>query len=426
MAAASLRHAELVPSEHHGGIGLRDPHGARVIKRAMEQATLDLGELAETYGQRRGGFLDVYRGAEVTLGLLDAPTGTLAPGPVMLPQTAARSLEAVVAMAACDQVSTTELDQLLPGGCICSVRTGADGAALRRLLFGGPGAPSAPEPVRRARARNARSARLLSAAMEGRPVSASPDDAMAALCCFSDLQSAITEEDQQSWALYWRGALLRNASVTAWRWLWWWLTEQLRARPQSATDLGDALGSALVAAAGSDAPARHILIESLPLRIADGRLLDAESAILYPDGYESNEPLDYLRCLALGALRLDDLDGPAKQAFCEHGDLGPTWVRRWLGGLGNNSLSAIGRTLTGLLLRQADEVSRRRAQWDQGRLRLPTRLRQLGDVLDLAGEEGSTAPGLRLSRLTQILGELNVLDASASVFCAGAAAESGW
>jgi hypothetical protein len=79
-----------------------------------------------------------------------------------------------------------------------------------------------------------------------------------------------------------------------------------------------------------------------------------------------------------------------------------------------------------MLLRHADEVSRRRARWEQDRLRLPTRLRQVGDVLDLAGEEGSTVAGLRLSRLAQILGELNVLDASDGIFCAGAAAESGW
>jgi hypothetical protein len=208
--------------------------------------------------------------------------------------------------------------------------------------------------------------------------------------------------------------------------MWWWLTEQLWVQPRAAADLGDALGNALVAAAGSDGPARNILLESLPARSADGRLLDAESAILYPDGNESDEPFDYLRCLALGTLRLDDLDGPAKQAFCEHADLGPVWVRRWLEGIGNDSLSEVGRSLTGVLLRQAEEVSRRRARWDQGRLRLPTRLRQVGDILDLAGEEGSTAPGLRLGRLTQILGELNILNASDGVFCTGAAADSRW
>lgn len=297
---------------------------------------------------------------------------------------------------------------------------------MRGLLFGGPGAPPAPELVRRARARTVRSARLLLKAMEGQPVDVSPDQAMESLCCFAVLDPAVIPEEQRIWALYWRGALLRNASVTAWRWLWSWLTDQLRTRPRSSSDLGDALAGALVAAAGSDGPARDALLNSLPERSAHGELLDAESAVLYPGGHASDEPLDYLRCLVLGALRLDDLDGPARTAFCENAELGPLWMRRWLDELGAEPLSAVGRSLTGVLLRKAEELSRQRARWEQGRLRLPTRLRQVGDILDLAGEEGSTVAGLRLGRLTQILGELDVLSTASGVYCKGAAADQAW
>ena len=271
-----------------------------------------------------------------------------------------------------------------------------------------------------------RSAHLLLTALEGRPVR-SPDQAMADLCCFSPLESSVSDERQRSWALHWRGALLRNASVTAWRWLWWWLTEQLRAQPQSAADLGNALAGALIAAAGSDGPARDILLDGLPERSAAGRLRDAESAVLYPDGQESGEPLEYLRCLALGALRLNDLDGPAKMAFCQHAELGPLWVRRWLDGLGDESLSAVGRSLTGVLLRQAEELSRRRRAMGAGEAPAAAHTPAADrSVLDLAGEEGSTTAGLRLGRLTQILGELDVLGAAAGVFCKGGAADRGW
>jgi hypothetical protein len=250
---------------------------------------------------------------------------------------------------------------------------------------------------------------------------------LSSLCCFSDLESVIADDQQRNWALYWRGALLRNASVTAWRRLWWWITEQLRVRPRSAAELGQALADALVAAVGSDSPAREALLSSLPARSGGGRLQDAESAILYPGGLESTEPFDYLRCLALGALRLDDLEGPAKTAFCESAELGPMWVRRWLDGLDDQPLSVVGPSLASFLLRQAEEISRRRARWEPGpRLRLPTRLRQVGEVLDLAGEEGSVAPGLRLGRLAQILGELDLLSASADVFCRGAAVDQQW
>jgi hypothetical protein len=261
--------------------------------------------------------------------------------------------------------------------------------------------------------------------MEGQPVSVSPDQAMETLCCFSPLEAVGAEEDQQQWALRWRGALLRNASVTAWRWLWSWLTDQLRARPRSSAELGNALAAALVAAAGSDGPARTALLGSLPPHFVSGELVDAESEVLYPRGHPSEEPLDYLRCLVLGALRVSDLDGPARTAFCESAELGPVWMRKWLDGLENEPLSAVGRSLTGVLLRKAEELSRQRARWEQGRLRLPTRLRQVGDILDLAGEEGSTVAGLRLVRLAQILGELDVLTVSGEAFCKGAAGQ-GW
>ena len=73
------------------------------------------------------------------------------------------------------------------------------------------------------------------------------------------------------------------------------------------------------------------------------------------------------------------------------------------------SVAEFGRDLAGRLLRQAEEISHRRMRWEGGRLRVPTRLRDIGDVLDLAGTEGSTAPGLRLERTRQILEELGYL-----------------
>src|SRR6266851_4333695 len=78
MATVSLRHEELAGTEHHGGIGFRDPHGARVIRPAMGHGPLDIADLAERYSRQAGGFLAIYRGAEITLGLLDGAAGTLA------------------------------------------------------------------------------------------------------------------------------------------------------------------------------------------------------------------------------------------------------------------------------------------------------------------------------------------------------------
>ncbi len=215
MATVSLRHEELAGTEHHGGIGFRDPHGARVIRPAMGHGPLDIADLAERYSRQAGGFLAIYRGAEITLGLLDGAAGTLAPGPVTLPQAAAGPLEAMLTTAAHSQVQLAELDALLPDGCICAVRGGADGAVLRSLLFGGPAASPAPAAVRQARARTMRSARLLLRAMEGQPVDVLPDQVMETVCCFSVLDSVAAQEEQRTWALYWCPAAQRKRHCMA-------------------------------------------------------------------------------------------------------------------------------------------------------------------------------------------------------------------
>lgn len=142
IAAVSLRHEELEGAEHHAGIRFRDPHGARVIRPAMEHGPLDIADLARRYSRQPGGFLAVYRGAEITMGLLDGAGGTLAPGPVRLPQGAADGLEAVLAVAVQSRVSLAELDELQSAGCICTVHGGKDGILMRGMLFGGPGAQS--------------------------------------------------------------------------------------------------------------------------------------------------------------------------------------------------------------------------------------------------------------------------------------------
>jgi hypothetical protein len=111
----------------------------------------------------------------------------------------------------------------------------------------------------------------------------------------------------------------------------------------------------------------------------------------------------------------------------EPAGFGPGWVRGWLDGLGAKPLSTVGRELTGLLLRTAEELSRKKARWQEGHLWLPTRLRQLGEVLYLAGKEGSIPAGLRLGRLTQVLVKLGFLDSTGGHWRPGpAAVERGW
>jgi hypothetical protein len=250
---------------------------------------------------------------------------------------------------------------------------------------------------------------------------------MAALCYRPrDELTARHGAELADWALLWRGALLRNASVTAWRWLWWWLTDQLDQRPRSREDLAGALADALVAGAGTDGPVDDLLAD-LPAHREGEQLLDVESELLYPGGTaESTDPWVYLQVLALGARRLPELDGPARTAFLEVGELPPTFMSTWLQEHGGVRLPQLARDLTNLLLLQSEKISQARIRWEGGRLRIPTRLRQVGDVLDLAGAEGSAAPALRLERLRQLLEELGYLTLDGDVLAWGTPALQRW
>lgn len=197
-------------------------------------------------------------------------------------------------------------------------------------------------------------------------------------------------------------------------------------QPRSRDALADALANALVDSAGQDGNVGELLDAQLPERIRGARVLPAEDSLLYPEDEQSEDPWSYVRVLALGARRLPELTGPTLTAFLEHGELGPVWVRDWLASTAHLSLSDFGRDLAGRLLNQAEEISRQRIRWEAGQLRVPTRLREIGDILDLAAEEGSIAPGLRLERLRQILEELGYLTARDDVLTLGAAAAQRW
>jgi hypothetical protein len=410
LAAASLRHAAAHPNAHDAPLPYRDPHGTRVVAEHLTSGVIDLPRVAAAYSAQTGGFLSVYRGAEIEAGLLHPANGTLCPGPVALPGTGLAPARTVLAAAGEDRLTVDQLDQLLPDACLCQVRAGDEARLLSGILFGtGDNVTPAPKPVRLARSRTAATAQLLLHGLQGQPPELDARTAMTRLCYEPDRLAELRESRLVDWALSWRGALLRNASVTAWRWLWWWLTERLVEQPRSREALGDALAEALVDSTGRDGNVSELLAAELPPHRDGERIHDVEGELLYPSGDESGDPWAYVKVIALGARRLPELSGPELRSFTEFGELGPRYVRNLLATTARLSVTEFGRDLAGRLVRKAEEISHRRMRWEAGRLRVPTRLRDIGDVLDLAGTEGSTAPGLRLERTRQILEELGYL-----------------
>lgn len=428
-AAVALRHASTHPEEHNTALPYREPHAARAVEPALDEGVIDVAALAVTYSRARNGFFAAYRGAEIEAGLLHPRNGTVLPGPLRPPPSELTGVRSILGAADQDRIDLAAIDRLLPAACLCQVRHGPEFRLLDHLLLDadhdvdGRGLPA---PIRRARRRTAASAQLLLHALDGQPAEIAPAAAMAKLCYRpTEGLTTLFGAELTDWAMAWRGALLRNASVTAWRWLWWWLTEQLAEQPRSSEALADALADALVTGAGGDRTMADVL-QRLPAHRDGDQLLDVEDDLLHPDGAESVNPWDYLQVLALGARRVSEVEGSARRAFLEHGELSPTVMSTWLAERDGIRLSHLARDLTDLLLRQSEKISQARIRWEGGRLRIPTRLRHVGDVLFLAGAEGSAQPGLRLERLRQLLEELGYLTLDGDVLAWGPPAGQRW
>lgn len=406
LGAATLLHAQQSPQTHDPADTLSAPHGYRAIGAALLNGpALDLADLAQTYGGNSSGYSGAYRGVEQAYGMSgrqpDVPLGA----------DALSALDPLVELASRNSVSISELEDA--DLCVCALRGSADGRALRSSFFLAD-EPGAPEGVRAARRAGRLTAQLCLAALDGQPVTARVTDALADLCCYGDVDDRLAGASQgaSASAARWRGALLRNQSVTAWRWLWWWLTAELDRAPSSSEVLTRAFADKLIASAGGrDEVLSEAVWDQLPAGHDAHGLLPAERALREaPDDAYGTSPLVWLRMLAVGVRRLDELDDAALGHFSAgRDDWGPTEAREYLSSLEGKRLSQVAEDLVPKLLRRAQSVARRRQQWTRHGLRMPTRLRPVGDILYVTGPEGKGEAALRQFRLVQMLNSLGVL-----------------
>ena len=406
MAAASMLHARADRDNHDPAGVLSEPHGFRTVGRELEGTDLPLATLAASYSGNRYGYSGAYFGVEQALGLSG---GTAAAMP--LPDSALDVLRPLLALASHDNVPLDTLRD--PALCLCATRTSSDGAALRTALFAADD-QGAPESIRTARKTGQLSAALCITALRGKAVSTSVTMALADLCAYGDVAGKLPSgvDGVDLTAARWRGALLRNESVTAWRWMWAWVTRTLHDRPSTQQQLSHALAAAFIESAGGDLSYREAVLDPLPPGVAaDQTLLPVEQQIRATQGLVySNDPLLWLRMLAVGCRRLDELDEYALPHFMEGPD---TWnpqetlsILEVYQGL---RLSQIAEDLAPRVVRRAQQIARRRQQWTRMGLRMPTKLRPVGDVLYVSGPDGTGEAALRQFRLQQMLNALGIL-----------------
>ena len=406
-AVALMRRCEVVLAGvtllHEGHLTwIPDPHGGGVIKKAMEHAGLvEVAKLArpQAYSQNSWGFAGVYLGSELRLGLVEhgrPPT----PGRRADLNVLKEALGEIVELASKDSLDPSAL-KAVPHLCACGAPAAADGPWLRSI-FVRPDAQEDLEEVDRARRETAQ---LLGRALS-RGSAATPHEAFQHALAFGDfiLDDALAASLPIAQA--WRGAVLRNYSVGAWRRIWSWVVEML-GEPASVDDLADQLAEALPEMTVSE------MLDSLPPRVDDRTLLPAEDQLR--SAQWAPDPFTEVRLLALGGLRLEDLEGRALSAFAgreDEDDLGPRWFRAQLEARRADSLRTFGRWLAEMMVLRAQRVALTKMDFNRttGRFWIPSRIRERAGLISRLSREGWFDVGLRIDTFSSVLAGCGVLE----------------
>jgi hypothetical protein len=393
LAAVSWTH-------EHSDDGLPRAHGTDALAWRLRAGRVDVAEASQAgkdgYVQNSWGFWFPYFASEVTLGVVaakDMPT----PGPAYDAGAVRAGLGELLELARRAELVIDDLRDHTHL-CVCAPGDAPDMRWLAQLLC----ADAEADPRSRAGTRR-ETIRLITRIMQTHSIEDIIAD-LAPVIAFGEF--ATSDEVTRSLAATdaWRGVILRNYSVGAWRRLWSWLVEQVDGLTP-ATAVADAFADVL-----PDLTVRAFLAQLPASRSLSGSPVPAERQLR---GSDLVLPLRELSVLAVNARRVDELDGHIRDAFLgdRRGiDLAPEWTARRFTEAAPTSLRDFARRLTADLLARAQRVAlakaRRRAD---GTLWLPTRLHERGDLLFKTSDEGRSDVGLRLEQLTTVLAGASVV-----------------
>jgi hypothetical protein len=399
IGAVSARHLRLDENAHRG---LRRPHGMELIAPKIDGG-IDIGALSapNAYAQPAWGFFAAYRASEAVLQIIK-PRG-LEPGEQLDHDAVAAGLGDALQLASRSTLTADDLDASAHL-CICRSATSPDGAWLARLLAQ-PGLSQ----ERQTRAGTRRQTlRMLARCTQLTRVEHASDDVSE----FLAYGSAATEDAVLAGipaVARWRGLILRNHSVWAWRELWAWLVNEGINGLTARAELGDKFAGAL------EPQSVRAFAGQLPATTGPGgHPLPAE---LDPGLRQADWPVWSLGILLLGARRsgeltetqLDGFHGRDREDVSE--ELSPAWLAGRTDEWRDRPVRDFARWLAEVMLNRSQRLAWRKAQPDRktGEVRIPTRVYLRDGFVVRDSDETGGATSLRLDQLAGVLAGAGLL-----------------
>lgn len=403
-----LRRAEVVLAAitltHGAHPGMSAPHGADAIRAAMSSGSLDIARLSSpgTYAQASWGFWGPYRGSESLLGLTKWEASNIAPGAGLKLDEVRMALQPVLDLAAHDVIDAGDLEAC-PECCVCGCADAADGQLLRGLLV-----PTNPDPRSNGGRRSA-TIRLILRILQLHEVRSATRDAWPILA----YDQSLTDDPlcaSLDIADAWRGVVLRNRSVLAWRDMWAELVNSIAGLTTIAS-LGDVLAEALPSGTVRS------YCESLPDVGERDRLLPAE---IEPAVATRNALDRSLALLLLGGARVHRLPDRVAAYFQDPSEgmqeLAPSWVAERRVEWSARPLPDFARWLVGVLVARSQRIALMKASFSRtsGTFRVPARVFVRDGLVFRDSSESGGAVSLRWDQLASVMAGAGLCVASRS------------
>ncbi len=234
-------------------------------------------------------------------------------------------------------------------------------------------------------------------------------DAVESAVVFSDALEADPVLAEIEEAAAWRGVLLRNYSVSAWRRLWAALVRSIGQEEDSADRSTEELQVWL--AEKMPGMTVRAFMDELPLGMAGGHPAPAERTVLA--GGDAQDPVTSMRLLLLGVRRTAELDGVARTVFLgrQNEILNPQWMELCVREFLDRPLRDLAVRLVDDLLAQARRVALEKIRPDpNGRLQIYSRIHERNGRYYKTRDEGDTAIGTRLEVAAGIAVQLGLID----------------